>query len=94
MEACPGGGESSWMSQTGRQGTMAPELPSSGSGVGPEDEKQVCSLLWCPGQVVTRRKSYHGDDHHCCVQKVSIGASPSERSGHLQARLAVCIASP
>ena len=83
VEACPGGGESSWMSQTGRQGTMAPELPSSGSGVGPEDEKQVCSLLWCPGQVVTRRNSYHGDDHHCCVQKVSIGASPSERSGHL-----------
>ena len=53
-ESFPGGGHSSWTSQTGRQGTIAPELPSWVNVVGAEEEHQVCSLMWCPGQVVTR----------------------------------------
>ena len=53
-ESFPGGGHSSWTSQTGRQGTIAPELPSWVNAVGAEEEHQVCCLMWCPGQVVTR----------------------------------------
>ena len=61
------------MSQTGRQGTIAPELPSLVNGVGAEEENQVCSLMWCPGQIVTRLNTYYGDDHHCCLQRGYIG---------------------
>ena len=40
---------------------------------GVEEETQVCSLVWCLGQVVTRPNTYHGDDHHCCLQRVYTG---------------------
>ena len=36
-------------------------------------ENQVCSLVWCPGQVVTQLNTYHGDDHRCCLQRVYTG---------------------
>ena len=41
--------------------------------MGAEEENQVCSLVWCPGQVVTRLNTYHGDDHRCCLQRVYTG---------------------
>ena len=40
---------------------------------GAEEETQVCSLVWCPWQVITRLNTYHGDGHHCSLQTVYTG---------------------
>ena len=50
-ESFPGGGHSSWMSQTGRQGTITPELPLRVNGMGAEEENQVCSLIGAQGRL-------------------------------------------
>ena len=41
--------------------------------MGAEEETQVCSLVRCPGKVVTTLNTYYGDDHHCCLQRVYTG---------------------